>query len=51
LAKRIYELEVDGLVWNKEPKLVEVAYGMKMLRIACVIEDDKVMIDDLYERI
>ena len=51
LARRIYELEIDGLVWNKEPKLVEIAFGMKKLQVGCVIEDDKVMIDDLYEKI
>jgi hypothetical protein len=31
LSTEIYKIELEGLVWNKEPKLVEVAYGMKKL--------------------
>ena len=42
---------MDGLIWNKEPKFVEVAYGMKKLVVGCVIEDDKVLTDDLFEMI
>ena len=32
-------------------KLVDVAYGIKMLQIACVVEDDKVGVDFLEESI
>jgi len=42
-------LEVDGLIWNKEPKLVEIAFGMKKLQVGCVIEDDKVLTEDLFD--
>jgi translation elongation factor EF-1beta len=31
LAEKVYKIEMAGLVWNKNPKLVEVAYGMKKL--------------------
>ena len=31
LAQEVYKIEMDGLVWNKEPKFIEVAYGMKKL--------------------
>ena len=51
LAQKIYGIEMEGLVWNKEPKFVEVAYGMKKLQVGCVIEDDKVLSDDLFELI
>lgn len=51
LAQKIYLIEMDGLVWNKEPKFVEVAYGMKKLQVGCVIEDDKILTDDLFEQI
>lgn len=33
---------MDGLVWNKDFKFEPIAYGMKMLRIGCVVEDEKV---------
>ena len=32
-------------------KLVEVGYGIKKLQIMCVVEDDKVSVDDLQEKI
>lgn len=51
LAQKIYLIQMDGLVWNKEPKFVEVAYGMKKLQVGCVIEDDKILTDDLFEQI
>ena len=51
LAQKVYQIEMDGLVWNKEPKFVEVAFGMKKLQVGCVIEDDKVLMDDLFEEI
>jgi elongation factor 1-beta len=51
LSTEIYKIELEGLVWNKEPKLVEVAYGMKKLQVGCIVEDDKVLSDDLFELI
>ena len=42
---------MDGLVWNNEPKKVEVAYGIFKLQFGCVIEDDKVLTDDIFEPI
>lgn len=50
LAGKIYdEVKLDGLVWNKEHKIMPVAFGMNKLQMACVIEDDKVMTDDIFE--
>jgi elongation factor 1-beta len=37
------------LVWNREHKILDVAFGIKKLQVACVIEDDKVSTDDLFE--
>jgi hypothetical protein len=31
LAERIFDIKIDGLVWNKEPKILPVAYGMNKL--------------------
>ena len=50
LAKRILAEQVDGLVWRQEYSKKPVAYGMNKLEIGCIIEDDKVGTDDLFER-
>ena len=51
LSKRILERKMDGLVWNNQPKKIEVAYGIFKLQMGCVIEDDKVLTDDIFEPI
>lgn len=52
LANKIYEeIVLDGLVWNKDHKLLPVAFGMNKLQMACVIEDDKVLTDDIFDPI
>lgn len=43
-------MEIDGLVWGAS-KLVPVGYGVSKLQITLVVEDDKVSLDDLQERI
>ena len=49
LAEKVYEIKMDGLVWNREHKILDVAFGIKKLQIGCVIEDDKILTDDLFE--
>ncbi|CAL1540164.1 unnamed protein product, partial [Lymnaea stagnalis] len=49
MEKRVRAIEQDGLVWGAS-KLVEVGYGIKKLTIMCVVEDDKVSIEDLSEK-
>ena len=51
LAKKILKLEIDGLTWNNEPKKLPVAFGMYKLQMGCVIEDDKVLTDDIFQKI
>merc|ERR1712147_333535 len=50
LEKNIRSIEMDGLLWGTG-KLVAIGYGIKKLQITCVIEDDKVMMDDLEEKV
>jgi elongation factor 1-beta len=38
------------MIWGAS-KLVPLAYGIKKLQIMCVIEDDKVSVDELTEKI
>ncbi|XP_017887283.1 elongation factor 1-beta' [Ceratina calcarata] len=50
MEKCVKSIEMDGLVWGAS-KLVAVGYGIHKFRIMCVIEDDKVSVDDLIEQI
>ena len=43
-------IEKEGLVWVAH-KLVPVGYGFKKLQLMCVVEDEKVSIDELCEQI
>merc|ERR1711942_487828 len=42
-------IEMDGLVWGAT-KLVPLAYGIKKLQIMCTVEDEKVSIEELGEK-
>ncbi|PIK37103.1 putative elongation factor 1 delta [Apostichopus japonicus] len=50
LREKVMTITTDGLVWGKS-QFVDVAYGIKKLQITCVVEDDKVFVDDLEEQI
>ena len=36
------EIKIEGLVWNKEVKILPVAYDIKKLQLGCIVEDEKV---------
>jgi elongation factor 1-delta len=50
LEKCVRSIVMDGLLWGSS-KLVPLAYTIKKLQISCVVEDDKVSVDDLEEKI
>ncbi|GJQ66838.1 hypothetical protein Trydic_g18596 [Trypoxylus dichotomus] len=50
MEELIRAIEMDGLLWGAS-KLVPLAYGINKLQISCVIEDDKVSVDELQEKI
>jgi elongation factor 1-beta len=50
MEKLVRTIVMDGLLWGAS-KLVALAYGIKKLQIMCVIEDDKVSVDELVEKI
>merc|ERR1712003_48477 len=50
LEECIRSITMDGLLWGTG-KLVAIGYGIKKLQITCVIEDDKVMMDDLEDQV
>lgn len=45
------EVVLEGLVWNPNPKKIPVVGKIFKLQIGCVIEDDKVATDDIFDRI
>jgi elongation factor 1-beta len=52
LCKRIWnEITMDGLVWGLDMKKEPVAFGIFKLIICCVVEDEKVSVDDVEEKI
>jgi elongation factor 1-beta len=51
LAKKVLTIEQDGLFWKTEYQLKDVAFGVKKIVIGCVVEDEKVSIDDIIEQI
>ncbi|KAL3889866.1 hypothetical protein ACJMK2_002188 [Sinanodonta woodiana] len=40
----------DGLLWGAS-KLVDIAFGLKKLQICCVVEDEKISVEELIEEI
>lgn len=50
LENAVRSITMDGLLWGAS-KLVPLAYGIQKLQIATVVEDDKVSIDELTEKI
>ncbi|KPM03921.1 elongation factor 1-beta-like protein [Sarcoptes scabiei] len=50
MEESVRSIEMGGLKWGAS-KLVPLAYGIKKLQIVCVVEDEKVSIDELTEKI
>ncbi|KAJ3542337.1 hypothetical protein NMY22_g3542 [Coprinellus aureogranulatus] len=50
LEKAVRSIEQDGLVWGAS-KLVPIGYGIKKLQITLVVEDEKVSLDELQEKV
>ena len=50
MLKEIKKIEMDGLVWGAN-KLVPVGYGISKLQVMVVVEDEKVSIEELQEKI
>jgi len=50
LEKQVRTIVMDGLLWGVS-KLVPVAFNIKKLQIVCVVEDEKVSIEELQEKL
>merc|ERR1712071_632019 len=49
MLKAVKTIEMDGL-WGAS-KLLPIGYGINKLQVICVVEDDKVSIEELQEKI
>ncbi|CAG9773692.1 unnamed protein product [Ceutorhynchus assimilis] len=50
MEKQVRSIVMEGLLWGAS-KFVPVGYGIQKLQIMCVIEDAKVSVDELTEKI
>ncbi|XP_058813222.1 probable elongation factor 1-delta isoform X5 [Topomyia yanbarensis] len=50
MEQEVRKISMDGLLLGAS-KLVPLAYGIHKLQLSCVIEDDKVSVDELQEKI
>merc|ERR1712029_1027578 len=46
----VKSIEMDGLLWGAH-KLIPIGYGIKKLQVTCTVEDEKVSVEELTEKI
>ncbi len=51
LAKKIQNIEKEGLVWNKEYKLKEIIFGIQKILMGLIVNDDIISIDEIIDEI
>ena len=51
LAQEIFQIKMDGLYWKTQYKKEPVAFGIFKLIIGVTVEDEKVSVDGLQEKI
>ena len=51
LADMVKSIKMDGLEWKEQIRKEPVAFGVFKLIVGCVVEDLKVSVDDLSEKI
>ncbi|XP_076062266.1 elongation factor 1-beta [Oratosquilla oratoria] len=50
MEEHVRTIELDGLVWGAS-KLAPLAFGIMKLQILCTVEDAKISVDDLIDKI
>jgi len=50
MLSSVKSIEMDGLVWGAS-KLIPIGYGIKKLQVMCTVEDLKVSVEELQEKI
>jgi elongation factor 1-beta len=51
MATGIRGITMEGVTWMDSHEVVPIAFGMKKLRMKCIIVDDLVATDDVFEKI
>ena len=51
LAQSIYGVNCEGLEWGREHQIIPLAFGLKMLKVACIIRNVLVSTDWMEETI
>lgn len=50
MTANVKGIEMEGLIWGAH-QYIPIGFGIKKLQINCVVEDDKVSLDDLQQAI
>merc|ERR1712243_398749 len=50
MLEKVKSIEMEGLTWGASKK-VPIGYGISKLQVMCTVEDEKVSIDELQEKI
>merc|ERR1711909_171334 len=50
MLEAVKSIEMDGLFWGAH-KLIPIGYGIKKLQVMCTVEDAKVSVEELTEKI
>lgn len=50
LEAAVRSIVMDGLSWGETFRVEEIGYGIRKLVVQCVVEDEKVSLDELEER-
>jgi translation elongation factor EF-1beta len=51
MATGIRAIEINGVTWMNAHEIVPIAFGMKKLRMKCILVDDLVATDDIFDKI
>jgi len=51
VAQKVFLIQPEGLLWKSDYQKVHIAYGIFKLVITCIVEDDKVSVDEIIDRI
>lgn len=51
MATNIRSLTLEGVTWMDSHEIVPIAFGMKKLRMKCIIVDDLTCTDDIFDAI
>jgi translation elongation factor EF-1beta len=51
LDELIHEIQIPGLRWSDKFSVADVAFGVRSLRVACIIDDPKLAVQTVIDAI